>query len=129
MYVGPPAITAIEVTKVCTNDFTVSWTAASNEEGLSYSVTLLPLNISVNTIVDSAYNFTGLLPANSYVVNVFSILSNCLGNPTTTMVTTLPVEEGVSQSELAVVNTYIYTYVPLINYVRTYMYMHMYVHV
>ena len=107
MYIGPPVINAIEVTEVCTNDFTVSWTAASNEEGLSYTVILLPLNISVNPMMDTSYNFTGLMPANSYVVSVFSILSNCVGNPTTTMVTTLPVEEGVPQSELVVVNTYV----------------------
>ena len=35
-FIAPPAITAIEVNEICTNDFTVSWTPASNEEGLSY---------------------------------------------------------------------------------------------
>ena len=99
-YTDPPAITVMNVTEVCTNDFTVSWTAASNEEGISYTVTLLPLNVSMNPMMDTSYNFTGLIPATDYVVNVFSILNNCPGISTTTMVTTLMVDEGVPQREL-----------------------------
>ena len=106
-FVDPPAITAVEVTEVCTNDFTISWTAASNEEELSYNVMLSLLNISVNSLMDSSYNFTGLMPATSYVVNVFSMINNCLGIPNTTVITTLTVEAGVPQSALVVVNMYI----------------------
>ena len=98
-FIDPPAITAIEFTEVCTNDFTVSWTAASNEEGLSYSVTLLPLNISVNPTMDTSYNFTGLMAATSYVVSIFSRIKMCLGIPDEMIVTTLAMEAGLPQSE------------------------------
>ena len=103
-YIDPPAITAIEVTEVCTNDFTLSWTTASNEEGLSYIMTLLPLNISVNAITDTSYNFTGLMPATSYEVNVMSKINTCLGIPNKITVITLAVDAGLPQSELIVVN-------------------------
>ena len=112
--VDPPAITAIEVTGVCTNDFTVSWTAASNEEGLSYSVTLFPSGmtggITLDSMMNTSYNFTDLMPNTAYEVSVATILnSTCLGIATTTMVTTLTVEAGVPLSELLiVVNTYMY---------------------
>ena len=102
-FIAPPAITAIEVAEVCTNDFTVSWTAASNEEGLSYTVTLLPINISVNPAVKS-YNFTELMPGTSYDVNIFSRINSCSGMSNTTMFTTLTVVEGVPQSELIVMH-------------------------
>ena len=106
--IDPPAITAIEVTEVCTNDFTVSWSAANNEEGLSYTVTLLPLNISVNSVMDTSYNFTGLTPDTDYKVNTSSIVNDCSGIATTIMVTTLTAEAGVPQSELLiVVNMYV----------------------
>ena len=106
--IDPPAITAIEVTEVCTNDFTVSWSAANNEEGLSYTVTLLPLNISVNSVMDTSYNFTGLMPDTDYKVNTSSIVNDCSGIATTIMVTTLTAEAGVPQSELLiVVNMYV----------------------
>ena len=113
--IDPPAITAIEVTEVCTNDFTVSWTAASNEEGLSYTVTLSSPSIMNDTVVDDVmntfYNFTDLMPNTAYDVSVVSRLaSTCLGIANTTMVTTLTVEAGVPQSELIVVNKYMHTF-------------------
>ena len=111
-FIEPPVVTAIEVTEVCTNDFTVSWTAASNE-GLSYSVTLFPSGMmgdgtTLNSIMDTSHNFTDLTPNTSYDVSVASILnSTCVGIFTTIMVTTLTKEVGVPQSELIVVNMYI----------------------
>ena len=103
--INPPAIIAIEVTEVCTNDFTVSWTAASNEEGLSYTVTLSSPSMINDTVVDdmmnTSYNFTNLMPNTAYDVSVVSRLtSTCLGIHNTTVVTTLTVEAGVPQSEL-----------------------------
>ena len=91
--VDPPAITTVEVTGRCTNDFTVSWTAASNEEGLSYIVSLLSAG----------------MPNTTYTVFIVSrlrtpLITPCLGIPYTTMVTTLSVEEGVPQSELIVMH-------------------------
>ena len=90
--VDPPAITAIEVTGVCTNDFTV--TPASNEEGLSYSITLSSPGMINGTvafaIVDASYNFTDLMPNTAYDVTVASRLtSTCSGIHSTKMVTTL----------------------------------------
>ena len=104
-YIDPPAITVIEVTEVCTNDFTVSWSTASNEEGLSYIVTLSSPSMMNYTVVDAmmnaSYNFTDLMPNTAFDVSVVSRLtSTCLGIATTTMVTTLTVEVGVLQSEL-----------------------------
>ena len=109
MYVDPPAITAIEVTEVCTNDFTVSWTAASNEEGLSYTVTLSSPSMMndtvVNAMMNTSYNFTDLMPDTNYQVSVASRLTSttCVGFATTTVFTTLTVEDGVPQSELLIV--------------------------
>ena len=114
VFTDPPAITAIGVTEVCTNDFTVSWTAASNEEGLSYSVTLsspsVMNDIVVDVVMNTSYNFTGLLPDTTYNVSVASriISTTCVGIANTTMVTTLTVKSGVPQSELIFVNMYIH---------------------
>ena len=107
--IDPPAITSIVVTEVCTNDFTVSWTAASNEEGLSYGVTVSPSNTTAAPILETSYNFTGLMPATSYVVSIFSTIdySTCVGVPYNTIITTLAVEDGVPQSELSIVNMYL----------------------
>ena len=104
-YIDPPAVTVIEVTEVCTNDFTLSWTAASNEEGLSYTVTLSSPSMMNHTVVDvmmnTSYNFTDLMPNTAYDVTVVSRLaSTCVGIRNTIMVTTLTVEVGVPQSEL-----------------------------
>ena len=99
---APPAITAVEVNDICTNDFTVSWTPAINEEGLSYNVTRLLQSgmIFGDSTMDTSYNFTGLMPNTEYNVSVVSVLSPCLGLPNTIMLTTLTVEAGVPQSEL-----------------------------
>ena len=100
-FIDPPAITAIEITEVCTNDFTVSWTAVINEEELSYSVTLFPGGITLNSIIGTSYNFTDLMPNTAYGVTVASILNRtCLGINNTKMITTLTEEAGVPQSEL-----------------------------
>ena len=115
MYIdaAPPAITAIEVNEICINDFTVSWTPASNEEGLSYDVILLRSGISNGIRLDSAmntsYNFTGLTPNTAYNITVASILNSCSGTSNTIILTTLTVEAGVPQSELIVMNyTFLY---------------------
>ena len=101
--VAPSAITAIEVNEICTNDFTVSWTPASNEEGLSYNVTLL-LQSGVIFISDltinTSYNLTGLTPNTNYSVSIASVLNSCTGTPNTIMITTVTVEAGVPQSKL-----------------------------
>ena len=98
----PSSITAIEVTEVCTNDFTISWTAASNEEGLSYTVTLSSPSMMNDTVVDAMmntpYNFTDLMPNTSYAVNIFSRDNMCSGIPNETMVITLMEGEGVPKS-------------------------------
>ena len=111
-FIDPPAITAIEATEVCTNDFTVSWTAASNKEGLSYTVTLSSPSVMNDIVVDAmmntSYNFTDLMPNTAYDVSVVSrLISTCVGTHNTTMVTTLTAEAGVPQSKLIVMNMYI----------------------
>ena len=107
IFIDPPAITGIEVTEVCTNDFTVSWTPANYEEGLSYNVTLLSPSMMndrvADAVMDTFYNFTDLIPNTAYNVSVASRPSStCVGIATTTMVTTLTVEAGVPYSELIV---------------------------
>ena len=116
-FVDPPAITGLRVTDICTNDITVSWTAASNEEGLSYNVVLLPSSMTARTAVDvmmdTSYNFTGLMQNTNYDVSVASTFKStlCIGIPTTSMmVTTLSVRAGVPMSELIVVNIYVHTF-------------------
>ena len=99
-FIDPPAITAIEVAEVCTNDFTVSLTAASNEEGLSYTVTLsspsMMNDIVVDAMMNTSYNFTDLMPNTAYDVSVVSrLISTCVGTHNTTIFTTLTVAEGV----------------------------------
>ena len=100
-FIDPPDITGIEVTEVCTNDFTVSWIAASNEEGLSYGVTVSPSNINADPIMETSYNFTGLMPATSYIVSIFSRINynTCVGIPNNTTITTLAAGGGL-QSKL-----------------------------
>ena len=105
LFIAAPPITAIEVNEICTNDFAVSWTPASSEEGLSYNVTLLRSSM-MNGIftIDTSYNFTGLTPNTAYIVTVASILNSCSGTPNTIMRTTLTLEAGVPQSKLTVMN-------------------------
>ena len=118
-FVDPPAVT-VNATGICTNDFTASWTAASNREVLSYTVLLLPPSMAnglmLDSIMNTSYNFTEqggnarLMSNTTYSLSVNSILGpslTCLGIPTTIMVTTLTIEEGVPQSELIVVNKYV----------------------
>ena len=107
-FIAPPAITAIEVNEICTNDFTVSWTPASNEEGLSYDLILLQPgtlnNIRLESTMDTSFNFTGLTPNTAYNISIASELNSCSGTPNTIMLTTVTVEAGVPQSELIVMN-------------------------
>ena len=99
-YVDPPVITAINITNLCTNDFTVSWTAAGNEEGISYNVMLFSNGTAVFPVMVTSYNFTELMPNTNYIVSVASISAEtCVGIPDTTTVATLTVEAGVPQSE------------------------------
>ena len=105
-FIDPPAITSVDPSNICTNDFTLSWTAASDEEGISYGVTLLPLNITANPIMDTSYNITDLMPATPYTVHVFSAINTCIGIPDVTTVTTLAVEVAVPQSELLIIMHY-----------------------
>ena len=100
---APPAITAIEVNEICTNDFNVSWTPASNEEGLSYNVTLsLQSGVILvsDSTMDTSYNFTGLTPNTEYNVSIVSVLNSCTGTLNTMLLTTVTVEAGVPQSKL-----------------------------
>ena len=101
--IDPPAITAI-IFEVCTNDFTISWTASNIEEGLSYTVTIFTLNgvgTTLNFVMDTSYNYTEPMPDTTYNVSVASrLISGCLGSPTTKMVTTLAVAEGIPAGEL-----------------------------
>ena len=100
LHIDPPVITAIDISEVCTNDFTVSWTAANNEEGVSYIVVLIPNGITVSPVMETSYNFTELMPNTNYIASVASISAEtCVGAPDTTTVTTLTVEAGVPQSE------------------------------
>ena len=97
-----PAITAVEVNEICTNDFTVSWTLASNEEGLSYDViVLLQSNVIFSdSTMNTSYTHTGLTPNTGYNISVASVLNSCLGTPNTILLTTATVETRVPQSEL-----------------------------
>jgi len=114
MYLVPPN-TDLQSSGVCINDFVVSWTPASNEEGLSYAVTISRSDVVndtgtvIGSIRESFHNFTGLLSDTAYIISVVSILKTCEGNPSRTMVTTLSAREGV-QSEirnwLIVMNTH-----------------------
>ena len=110
LFIDPPAIVDVNVTERCINDFTISWTAASDEEGISYGVTLLPLNITANPIMDTSYNITDLMPATSYTVHVFSAINTCIGIPDVTTVTTLAVEVAVPQSELLIIMHYTFDF-------------------
>ena len=104
----PPAVTSIEVTEVCTNDFTVSWTAASNEERLSYNVTLSSPSMMNGTVadatMDTSYNFTNLVPNTTYEISVLSRVNMCSGMSNEIMATTLMEGTGTPQSELIVLH-------------------------
>ena len=115
LYVDPPAITTVAVTGRCTNDFTVSWTTASNKERLSYIVSVIPDGTSV-ILMDTSYNVTGLTPGFTYTVSIYTTLTTtrltpCSGFPNMTTDTTLTVEAGVPQSELIVMFCIVATFV------------------
>ena len=99
---------AIEATEICTNDFTVSWNFT---EGLTYVVEVLPPSMmdgmAVGPMMDTFYTFHELLPNTVYRVSVTSRMDTCLGIPNTIMITTLTEQEGLPQSELTVMNTYV----------------------
>ena len=106
--IDPPAITTADIIEVCTNDFTVSWTTANNEEGLSYDVmlfsTIMMSSVVVDTMMYTSYNFTDLMPDTDYNVSVASkLISMCLGIVHTISVTTLKVGAGLPQGKLIVV--------------------------
>ena len=95
----PPDV--IEVTDICTNDFTVLW---NSTEGLTYIVIILPPSMmngtSVGPTMDTTHTFTDLMPNTVYTVSVNSMMDTCTGIPNTVMVTTLSEEVGLPQSEL-----------------------------
>ena len=126
-YTAPPAITAVEVNEICTNEYTVSWTPASNKEGLSYNVIVLLQSdvIFSDSTMDTSYNFTGLTPNTDYSVSIISVLNSCSGTPNTIIVTTVTVDAGVPQSKLIVTVmdcTYECTYVRILYVVVMYLY-------
>ena len=104
----PPAINTIEVTDVCTNNFTVSWTAVNEEElSYTYTVTLSSPNMkndTVDAMMNTSYNFTNLMPNTTYVVNILGTTNMCSGISNETMVTTLMEGAGVPQGELIVMH-------------------------
>ena len=110
LFQDPPAITAIDITEVCINDVTVSWTTASNEEELSYVVTLFPPDMMSGTatdaMIDTSYNLTGLMPETTYNVSVATTFrsTSCVGNPNTILVTTLTLAAAEPESELIIMN-------------------------
>ena len=88
---------------MCTNDFTVSWTPASNDTGLSYNVILSLQSVVIlvsDSTMDNSYNFTGLTPNTNYSVSIVSVLNSCTGTPNTIILTTVTVEAGVPNSEI-----------------------------
>ena len=106
--IDPPAITTADIIEVCTNDFTVSWTTANNEEGLSYDVMLFsPIMMSsivVDAMMYTSYNFTDLMPDVGYNISVASRLTSmCLGIAHAISVTTLKVGAGLPQGKLIIV--------------------------
>ena len=64
--------------------------------------------IGADAMMDTSYNFTRLVPNNTYLVSIFSRLSSCFGINSTIMVTTVAVEEGVPVSKLLFVCMYVY---------------------
>ena len=91
----------IEVTEVCTNDFTISW---NSTEGLNYTVSILPPSMmggmSIGPTMNTTQTITDLMPNTVYAVTVTSIMYTCTGIPNTVMITTLSEVVGLPQSEL-----------------------------
>ena len=108
---APPI--SITVNETCSNDFTVSWTTTSDGIGSSYNVTLSPPS-SILTTMDNSYNFTGLIPNTDYNVTIRAI--QCLGAPTTMMITTSTRKAAVPSSELMLLYTDMYAYVHMYVY-------------
>ena len=94
----------IIVNEICVNDFSASWTPVSNEEGLSYNVTLSGPGLMNENVINSTmnifHNFTRLSPNTTYTISVVSELDSCPGIPSTEMVTTLTESEGVPQRKI-----------------------------
>ena len=117
-YIDPPDTTITEVTDTCTNDFTVSWTAASDEEGLSYSVILFLDGVILVPVMDNSQSFTDLMPNTTYNVSVASRFNTCVGNLDTMLITTLALEAGLPQSELIMIMSMYFKYLYYCNVVN-----------
>ena len=96
-----PAIDSVTVDETCSNDFTVSWTATSDDIRLSYNVTLSsPSRVALITTMDNSYNFTGLMRNTTYNITIRAReILQCFGAPTTMMITTPTSGPVVQNSE------------------------------
>ena len=101
--IDPPPVTITEVTDRCTNDFTVSWTAASDAEGSSYPAILFLDGVIVVPVMDTSHSFANIIPNTTYNVSIASRLNTCIGILDTMLITTLAVEEGIPESELVMI--------------------------
>ena len=98
-YVAPPLAisTTVVIDEICTNDFTISWTATSNDAGLSYTVILSPPSQTLTT-TNTSYNFTELMANVTYNVTVVASNNSGSGIPAVIMVTTL--ETGIPMGKI-----------------------------
>ena len=101
LHAATPPIDSITVNETCSNDFTVSWTATSDDIRLSYNVTLSPpSSVALITTMDNSYNFTGLMPNTVYNIAIRAgEILQCLGAPTAMMITTPTSGPVVQNSE------------------------------
>ena len=93
-YTGPPAtLTDVIAANICLTDFTASWDPVISDPvcgPVSYDVTISPSDgVMMMRITDTSYNFTGLIPDNSYTVTVAGINNAGVGRSSETTVRTL----------------------------------------
>jgi len=93
-YSGPPAnLTNLLTANVCITDFTLSWDPVTSDlvcGPVSYDVTISSSDgVMMMRITDTSYNFTGLIPDNSYAVTVAGRNDAGVGESIVTSIRTL----------------------------------------
>ena len=96
LVIDPPATTITEVSDRCANDFTMSWTIASHDEGLSYPVIIFLDGVTVVPMMNNFQNFLDLMPNTTYNVSVASRFDTCVGICNTRLITTLALEACIT---------------------------------
>ena len=111
IHAGPPfSVESFSIGEVCINDFSVSWDPVTGNPvcgPVSYDVTISSSDGVVMRTTDTSYNFTGLMPNNSYTVTVAGRNDAGVGGLDILNVPTPSLEDGLPSSSKSRCNVYL----------------------